>query len=109
MQEFKPEIYIDFDKTISPIHGFDVPPKPEVKIALDKLATKFKIVIFSCRLNPDICNKSEASAVIEYLNRYEIPFHETYHRKPLYFAIIDDRAFNPLKDSWEDITNQLMK
>ena len=108
MNTFKPELFLDFDKTISPVHGFHAAPSEKVVNSIKKLSEKYKIVIFSCRANPDICSKPEAIAMVEYLNRYNIVYDEIYYRKPLYAVLIDDRAYNPTQMSWDDITNELL-
>lgn len=104
----KPKIFIDFDKTISPIHGFNEPPDKETKQAILLLSTKYHIAIYSCRANKDICNESDYFQLIEYLKYYSIPYDEIVMNKPLYVAIIDDKAFNPNITSWEQITNELI-
>lgn len=104
----KQKIFIDFDKTISPIHGFDEPPDADTKQAIILLSTKYFISIYSCRANKEICNESDYFQLIEYLKSYNIPYDEIVMDKPLYVAIIDDKAFNPNVTSWEQITNELI-
>lgn len=105
----KVSIYIDFDKTIAPLHGFSQPPAKEVVDSINLLQTKYKIFIYSTRANSAICGSSNYLELLDYLNRYEIKYDGIFENKPLYAAIIDDRSFNPTRDSWEDIVTTLMK
>lgn len=100
---FKPSILIDFDKTISPIHGFEEPPNPEAIELINRFKEKYKIVIYSCRANPDVCTEAEYLCLLEYLNVHNIYYDEIARDKPLFVAIIDDRAFNPLFTDWKII------
>lgn len=104
----KPAILIDFDKTISPIHGFNLPPTEETVAAIKTLHEKYYIAIYSCRGNNEICDEADYLEMITYLNQYHIPYDEIRRDKPLFAAIIDDRAFNPIITPWNDIVNQLM-
>ena len=105
---FKPTILIDFDLTISPEVGFAVPPTQEVVAALQMLSTKYKIVIFSGRANPETCLEFERNLMEDYLLRYEIPYDEISTSKPVFVAIIDDRTYNPKRETWDSITSDLM-
>lgn len=104
----KPKILVDFDKTISPIHGFTEPPVPEALRALIILATKYHISIYSCRANTQVCQESDYIHLISYLTNYGIPYDDIITDKPVYSALIDDRAFNPTVTSWDDIVNELL-
>jgi trehalose-6-phosphatase len=105
----KPAVYIDFDKTIAPSHGFSTPPSPEVVAAINLLQTKYKIIIYSTRANPDITTEVDYLQLLEYLSKNGIKYDQICDSKPLYVAIIDDRSFNPLKESWLSIADQLMR
>lgn len=100
-------IFIDFDKTISPIHGFTEKPTDECINCIKQLYLKYKIVIFSCRANNKICDPSDMEKMIKYLHYYDIPFHAIQTDKPLYDYIIDDRSINPNIISWHDIEKML--
>lgn len=104
----KLSVYVDFDKTIAPIHGFSAPPKPEVTGALRLLQEKYKIIIYSTRANRTVSDEGSYLELIDYLIRNGIPFDEICESKPLYVAIIDDRSFNPLKESWSSIVDDLL-
>lgn len=104
----KLSIYVDFDKTIAPTYGFSEPPKQEVIDSLSLLQTKYKIIIYSTRANLSITSEATYLELAEYLTKYSIPFDEICLNKPLYMAIIDDRSYNPLKDSWASIVEELM-
>lgn len=108
MSQRKVAVYIDFDKTISPIHGFSVPPLPETVSAIQTLYTKYLIYIYSCRANLAICDQNDYNEMQKYLNNYAIPYDNICRNKPLYAALIDDRSYNPEVTSWEDITTGLM-
>lgn len=101
-------VYVDFDRTIAPIHGFTEPPKQEVVDALNLLRTKYKIIIYSTRANRNITSEAAYLELIDYLTKYNISYDEICESKPLFVAIIDDRSHNPLKESWTNITNELM-
>lgn len=100
---FKPSILIDFDKTISPIHGFSEAPVAEAIELINKFKDKYKIIIYSCRANPAVCTDAEYLCLLEYLSMYNIHYDEIARDKPLFAAIIDDRAFNPLYTDWKTI------
>ena len=101
-------IYIDFDKTITPVYGFTEPPSDMVIESINTLASKYKIIIYSVRANLTSTPEASYLELLEYLGKYNIPYDEIYADKPLFVAIIDDKSFNPLKESWDDITNQIM-
>lgn len=105
---FKPTILIDFDYTITKERELSSRPNEDMVSALLKLHEKYRIVIYSCRANPDIFNVSEALELEEYLLKYNIPFDEIYTRKPIFYAVIDDRAFNPTQMPWKTITATLL-
>lgn len=104
----KERILIDFDRTISPIHGFSKPPDDDAIQAITILATKYTISIYSCRANKEVCKESDYIQLIEYLKTYAIPYDDIILDKPVYTAIIDDRAFNPAITSWKQITEELI-
>lgn len=101
-------LLIDFDKTISPIHGFHLPPDPIVVESIKKLYEKYNITIYSCRSNLKICDEVDHMEMIKYLNTYNIPYDDISRDKPLYVALIDDRTYNPNHISWDEITNILL-
>lgn len=104
----KLSVYIDFDKTIAPIHGFSEPPKREVLEALVMLKEKYKIIIYSTRANVSVSSEAAYLELIDYLGKNNIPYDEISESKPLFVAIIDDRSYNPLKESWDAIVNDIM-
>lgn len=108
MNQRRASIYIDFDKTISPIHGFHIPPAKETIKCIQELYSKYIIIIFSCRANLEICDETDFIEMEKYLKTYNIPYDKICRDKPLYIAMIDDRAFNPTVTPWEDITKELM-
>lgn len=101
-------IMIDFDGTIAPMHGFTVAPTFEVISTIKKLFEKYKIGIYSCRFNNEICDRIDGQRVIEYLKKYDIPYDFIQYGKPLFVALIDDRAYNPNHVGWGVIEKELI-
>lgn len=101
-------IMIDFDGTISPMHGFLVAPTHEVVSTIKKLFEKYVIGIYSCRFNNEICDRIDGLKVIEYLKKYDIPYDFIQYGKPLFVGLIDDRAYNPNHVGWEFIEKELI-
>lgn len=106
---FKPTILIDFDETITESRGLDSPPNEEAVAALVALSQKYKIVIYSCRGNPDIFGTDAVVLLERYLKEYGIPYDEIYTKKPTFFALIDDRTINPKVTPWSEIVADLMQ
>lgn len=101
-------IFIDFDKTITDEYGFDQEPNKEAKNAINKLFDSgHKIVIFSCRSNPYVCDPLDEKKMINYLQKHDVKFHEIVKNKPLFDMLIDDRSMNPHIQGWENILNML--
>jgi len=103
----KEVILIDFDGTISPSHGFTEAPLSDAISAIKKLYQNYTIGIYSCRFNLEICDRKDGEKVIEYLKKYEIPYDFIQYDKPLFKAVIDDRAYNPDHIGWSGILNIL--
>lgn len=106
---FKPTILIDFDETITEFRGFNDPPNINAVKSINELKEKFKIVIFSCRANRNIRPVLDEILLRDYLFKYKIYFDEICTRKPVFFALIDDRSYNPKQISWEEITKKLLE
>lgn len=105
---FKPTILIDFDKTISPVHGFYAAPSVEVVNAIRKLHEKYDISIYSTRCNPQLTSVEGIEHIIDYMRKYEIPYDSICNSKPVFAALIDDRSFNPNHVSWDRIAEELL-
>lgn len=105
---YKPVILVDFDKTISPVHGFHSPPLKETVEAISKLKQKYTITIFSCRANESICSPVDFVKMVEYLDQHGVPYDSIMHGKPLFHAIIDDRSYNPHHIGWDGILDKLL-
>ncbi len=103
----KQVIMIDFDGTISPIHGFSMPPTSEAVTAIKNLFTKYTIGIYSCRFNTEVCDREDGLSVINYLKKYDVPFDFIQYGKPLFTALIDDRSYNPNHIGWDKIEKAL--
>lgn len=93
-------VWWDFDGTISPDHYPNKllsPPNPGLVEYIKSLYNRgINIVIYSCRANPNIVNMDNCTIataeMIEYLTKYDIPYHTIYVGKPLYGYLVDDRA-----------------
>lgn len=103
-------IFVDFDDTICP-HG-DVDNEP-FKMAAEAIRNMrkrgYKITLFSCRANKDVVGQWFNAAVedmIEYCKKWDIEYDDIYYGKPLYDAIIDDRAI-AFHDNWDLINERL--
>ena len=105
---FRPTLLVDFDETITTNRGLDSPPNIEAVNALKKLKDYYRIVIFSCRANCDIFTPTELKELEKYLSNYEIPYDEINTRKPIFFALVDDRSLNPSEISWDEIADRLI-
>lgn len=105
---FRPTILVDFDETITPVYGYSKPPSESVLISLRQLKEKYKIVIYSTRANKNVFSPTEYLSLEDYLIKYDIPYDEICTRKPVFFALIDDRCFNPKIQSWDEITKTLL-
>lgn len=105
---FKPTILIDFDKTISPVHGFYAPPSNDVIAAIKKLQSKYDISIYSTRCNPEFSNGEGVEQITAYMTEHGVPFDSICSRKPVFAALIDDRSFNPNHVSWDKIVEDLL-
>ena len=103
-------VFIDFDGTITPTHGFlDAPEKEVVRVINELYDSGFhEIVIYSCRANPEVCNPSDVEKMERYLKRHGVKYHRVQEGKPLYDYIIDDRAFNPSATPWEEIRDTIL-
>jgi len=108
------EIYIDFDGTISPAHYPDKPVVPPFQNCVETIK-KFKqmghtIVIYSCRANQDLFSKIKSieatQEMVDYLNRWSIPFDRIEYGKPLYSLLICDRAISSKDGNWERILEE---
>lgn len=106
---FKPTILIDFDKTISPVHGFYSAPSPEVVDAIKKLHKKYDISIYSTRCNPELSSVEGAEQITAYLHEHGVPYDNLCATKPVFAALIDDRSFNPSHVSWDYIVTELLE
>lgn len=105
---FKPTLLIDFDGTITKERGFNSAPDERAVAALNILKEKYRLVIYSCRANWDVCSREESELLKKYLMEHEIPYDEIHTRKPAFFALIDDRCINPTEMPWDSIIERLL-
>lgn len=110
-------IYIDFDHTISP-NGYtfdpqtmDLPPLTGAVETIQALKNRrHKIIIFSCRSNPEVVGEEvvemKTKEMTDYLTKHGIPFDEVFNQKPNYDVVIDDKAIR-CNDNWAEIRKQL--
>ena len=106
---FKQTLLVDFDETITKTRGFNGPPNPDAVAALNILKEKFNIVIFSCRANKNILPVAHELMLIEYLDKHGVYYDEISQRKPVFFAMIDDKSYNPNITDWPTITKNLLE
>ena len=109
----KQTIAIDFDGVIHKYSkGFQDgsiydEPIEGVKEALKKLSKKFRIVIFTTRLNPCFDNEEKMNEdITNWLVKHEIYHDELTNNKPPAIAYIDDRGIR--FTNWEDILKYFM-
>lgn len=105
---FKPTILIDFEETITDGSGFNSSPNLEAIKSINKLKDYFKIVIFSCRANKNVCPMIEEVLLLEYLKKYNIFYDEISTRKPIFYVLIDDQSLNPRMVTWDFIVEKLL-
>lgn len=110
-------IYIDFDHTISP-NGYTYIPQdmelPPIEGAIETIQGLYfkghKIIIFSCRSNPDVVGEEvvemKTKEMTDYLKKHNIPYHSVFNQKPNYDVVIDDKAIG-FKDNWLEIKKKL--
>ena len=98
-------VYIDFDGTITPVHGFSEDPKPEVINTINEWydSGEIEVVIYSCRANPEVCDPDDVQKMVKYLRQNGIRYHRIEPNKPHFRWLVDDRALNPNLTSWQDI------
>jgi len=101
--------FIDFDGTICPNNG-DAPQKACIEVLTKLRECNHRIIIYSCRSNPECVNDADASTkeMVEYLYVHNVPFDLVQWGKPFFNYYIDDRNIGvPLtKDhsvDWERI------
>jgi hypothetical protein len=110
-------IAVDFDGVI---HGYSKgwqdgsiydPPVAGAKQTLGRLQRAgFRVVIYTTRASGRVIDgvheESQLEAVAAYLKRHAIPYDEIFTgEKPLYVALIDDRAvrFDPRPPWWKTL------
>ena len=108
---FKPTICVDFDGTIVEHDRLLRPTaalNPGVKEALQRFRDLgFRIVIYSCRNNPEVFPNSEEKMeeMGQILRAHDIPHDEiSLSPKPIAVWYIDDKAV-PFTDNWEEVAN----
>ena len=103
-------IFIDFDDTICPHGDVSNDPFDNAVSVIKKLRDKGNsIVIFSCRASKEVMGNYTEEAtqkMIDYLHKWDIPYHGIYHGKPLFDVVIDDRAIG-FHDNWDKIGTML--
>lgn len=109
-------IFVDFDGTICPNKGAEEypPPSPECIETLTALqANGHTIMMYSVRSNLRETNKKNGHVeMIEYLDRYNIPYDGIDTSKPHFSVIIDDKGLGvPLDNNknvqWEKVKTLL--
>ncbi len=90
------DIFVDFDGTICPNKNGDSYPPPDPK-CLETLKllqdTGHKIVLYSVRSNLGETNKPDGhNEMLEYLDKYKVPFDDVDGSKPHFRMVIDDKG-----------------
>jgi hypothetical protein len=108
------KIFVDFDKTICPNGDESIPPSDDCLFVLNKLFNEgHDIIIYSIRSNSSLTNiKDGHDNMIQYLDKYRVPYSGFNSRKPHYNMIIDDRCAGiPLDKNknvdWSYLKNKL--
>jgi hypothetical protein len=103
-------IYIDFDDTICPMGDTTNEPFNKAIEVINKLkANGNTIIIYSCRSSKDVLGKHMELAtkiMLDYLQKWGIPYDGVFYGKPNYDVVIDDKAIG-FHDNWEQIGNAL--
>lgn len=115
-KQFKQKtIGIDFDGTICQKQKYGdgiITQEPHIgaKDVIEKLKNAgYRISVFTTRLNPKFGGDIEwkKQQIINWLNKYEIPFDDVSNNKPEAVAYIDDRAIRFI--NWQDVNNYFIQ
>lgn len=92
-------IFVDFDKTLTIEHMttiINTTPNFNLISRINEMYDAGNtIVIYSCRSNPEICDKKQEEKMIEWLSLYKVKYTRIEKNKPYYDIIIDDKAISP--------------
>lgn len=104
------DIFVDFDGTICPnkngeIYAPEAPPSLACMETLRLLQKAgHRIVIYSVRSNQGETNKPYGhNEMLEYLDKYKVPFDDIDSSKPHFRMIIDDKALGVPLDSNKNV------
>lgn len=104
MKPYQPTIAVDFDGVIHAYrHGWQDgsiydEPNPGAAQALQSfIDAGYRIVVFTSRAS----SPAARAAVMEWLDRYDIPYHDVTNIKVAAILYIDDRALH--FDNWNQI------
>ena len=99
---------INYTKTVDEEYKDVIPTKDVVETIQKLKADGHYIIISTARNMAHFSNNVgkitafQVPVIIEWLNRYEIPFDELFVQKPLADVYIDDKALK-FKDNWKEI------
>jgi phosphoglycolate phosphatase-like HAD superfamily hydrolase len=116
MKDKQKTLGLDFDGTICQKQSYgdgliyQTPTDGAVE-AIKKLKDAgYKLVVFTTRLNPDFGGDIvwKHKQIVEWLQKYGIPYDEVTNHKPEAMAYIDDRAVR-FQGNWLSITNYFIQ
>lgn len=98
-------IFVDFDETI--FQGdYNNPPSEDCLFVLNQLKKQgHEIDIYSFRTNSKEHSNwvTATQDMIEYLDKYKVPYNRIVSNKPYYDYIIDDRAIGVPLDEFNQV------
>lgn len=108
-------IFVDFDGTICPNKNREEFPEPtqECLNVLKKLRENgYLIVIYSVRSSVHTAKPQGHQKMLEYLEKYKIPYDYVDDSKPHFNLVIDDKALGCPRDasknvSWDEVEKLL--
>lgn len=90
------DIFVDFDGTICPNKNENTYPPPSLECLEVLRALKLagnRIIIYSIRSNVAETNMVNGhNEMLEYLDKYKVPYDDIESRKPRFRMIIDDKG-----------------
>lgn len=107
-------VCVDLDGTLAYYTEFDDmggrigKPRPGAREFLAAIREVARVIIFTCRLSNKYFSEETQQQVLDYLERYELPYDGVYLGlgKPICAAFVDDRNIeipkNPVEEDYAD-------